>query len=49
MGGAQTVRAGVAAADDDDVLVLRGDERLVGNLLAPWAAIGALILFAVFG
>ena len=32
MGGAEAVRAGVAAAEDDDVLVLGGDELLLGTV-----------------
>ena len=39
MRGAEAVGAGVAAADDDDVLVLRGDERLVGDIVAFAAAV----------
>ena len=33
--GAEAVGAGVAAADDDDVLVLRGDEAVVRDMPSP--------------
>ena len=37
--GAEAVGAGVAAADDDDVLVLRRDEPIVGDVVALAAAV----------
>ena len=39
VGGAEAVGAGVAAADDDDVLARGGDELLVGDLVALAATV----------